>query len=544
MSAHTIAKIDEIYHLCAKLETPTILRVQHHALRSFLNALRLLSSALVADSSEFEWGHFFMRTRRLARALIWNPLPLKFSAPLGEEWTSYSENFLIRCRKGYPGAHSALTEVIKSVSALALTIENPLIDGLTRLGNLRNTGRHAILMRDIQYATQVQEELCGRIPSPMSIVTHHDLRGDIRFSTITIMGGMSLDWVPSFVFNAPRTTLLSGVQWQGGPIEHDFAKLLDFGLPGQQNGTDSERSTSLPQRGFKIIHSLDDSGGDGNDGATLEYLWHDEEIDELVRRTVNRSDTADHENINARLYLLENRNAVFLPDSPGQKVSVFDIDDVLEGNESGGTAKLDVRDLRVGDFLALRTQGAGDLLIDIANRIMGKQSSAIRANQFGWKSLLRELVTQKGLLEVSIMLLDQGSLRANEPNVRHWISEDNIRPDSDDDFLAILKVLGNGYLFDRLADEAKIIDSAHRRAGHRIRSALLKRASSIDIGQLLSSGRIDIELDDEDAGTLTAIRIVSRTDKTMPVPRHLTQKLIPLDESVFDVSLESDREKA
>jgi len=167
-----------------------------------------------------------------------------------------------------------------------------------------------------------------------------------------------------------------------------------------------------------------------------------------------------------------------------------------------------VAKLQPGMFLLLRTEGGGDYIVPIANRILGEDAAQLREMQEGWKTRLRGEVELRGLLPVCIDLLELGgSKHVNEINLRYWMSSKCIRPQDNNDFRAILKLVG---LQDKEAlyrDVADRIERAHRSAGFYIRKLLISQVTGADLHEIHKKGYMEFELPRSDGGSLTAFRI-------------------------------------
>ena len=114
-----------------------------------------------------------------------------------------------------------------------------------------------------------------------------------------------------------------------------------------------------------------------------------------------------------------------------------------------------------------------------------------------------------------IKLIDFGSLKANETNIRNWMSYKSIRTGDYNDFAAIMQLVG-------LCDKAKecweimgMIDTAHRKAGHHIRKLLLRKVLESDLDELQRLGKMEFELSEVDSGSLTAFRVRNISNEIM-----------------------------
>ena len=129
---------------------------------------------------------------------------------------------------------------------------------------------------------------------------------------------------------------------------------------------------------------------------------------------------------------------------------------------------------------------------------------------------------------MSIQLLELGSQKANESNLRNWMSPDSIKTFYRKDFTAIMKLVGLGQREKELWNNADKIHKAHIQAGQKIRHELFKVMSKINVLELQKSGIKEIHLDDEKVGSLVIIRVVEPTDNRQKMARNV----LPLYSSI------------
>jgi hypothetical protein len=201
---------------------------------------------------------------------------------------------------------------------------------------------------------------------------------------------------------------------------------------------------------------------------------------------------------------LERNYAVFL-DSEGSTTVIE-----LASNGKPVIEEIPVRDIESGRFIPLRNGGGGDLIVLFANRILGPKAEPTRTLQKEWKDRLRQQIDSSSIHSIASSLAKLGSSKAaNISNVRNWISESLIRPDDDSDFHAILRLVGLQDRKDEFLEAAKLIDSAHRRAGHEIRKRLLKKlVLEAKLDELKQLGFMTFELEEGDDSSMTVFRVV------------------------------------
>jgi len=170
-----------------------------------------------------------------------------------------------------------------------------------------------------------------------------------------------------------------------------------------------------------------------------------------------------------------------------------------------------------GVFVLLRSGGGGDFIVPVADGIMEKEGIRARACQKRWKELLRAQVLQYEYDKVVNTLTKHGSTRANPVNLKNWMSVRSIKTEFRNDFDAIMTTVGLEQDCATNWELMEIIDRAHRRAGHTIRSMLLEKVKTSDLSSLKRTGKMVFELDADAHISITAFQVKKVLDETMPV---------------------------
>ncbi len=166
------------------------------------------------------------------------------------------------------------------------------------------------------------------------------------------------------------------------------------------------------------------------------------------------------EQIQAKLFLLADKHAVYVEAEEGAKSYVLDPE--AESNER--VELLPGDELSVGMFLILRTEG-GDDRTALADRIMGERAGALREQQRTWKEKLRQLIRSSSSADVVRQLGAAGSVRANSSNLRNWAATRSIRTRDFMDFLAIMRLIDQEAEASRVWEEMGNIVSAPDKRG-------------------------------------------------------------------------------
>ena len=378
--------------------------------------------------------------------------------------------------------------------------ETNLLDFLATLVSKHRANNSAIAICDSRLIPQV-EETVQEIPqlATCEIVCPLNLKESKCYSSIFVVGAPK--WFPEYVFSAPRSTELHIIKhkWISGNWKPELILVSPYKSHGK---------TSQP------LEITDESP---------ELIKHDPEeliprinvqsiLDNALEQSVKLMNS-DEDVVLAKLLLLENDWAVFLEAEDNSSVDIIDLDE----EATNRVRRANIREVQPGVFILLRTEGGGDYIVPVADRIMGTFKEKARSDQKRWKALLREYVKKVGISKALIDLRSLGSNRATNLNLAHWMSFRGIKTESYDDFLAIMKLIGLERDAKSYWDTMGRIRNAHTRAGFTIRSMLLDLVNKSDMNKLKHYGKMDFELAEQGAGSLSAFRVIEVAKETVEV---------------------------
>ncbi len=211
---------------------------------------------------------------------------------------------------------------------------------------------------------------------------------------------------------------------------------------------------------------------------------------------------ASGELVEARVLLLAGDRAVAVS---GARGTVHIVEPELDGPKR--IRESEVNDLEVGDFVLLRSQGGGDLVVEVANQELGPNAPSLRALQKEWKAALRSRVAASTYPSIAAQLVRLGAARASTQNLRNWMSPRSLKTANKEDFAGIMQLIGREDETDRFWEAMTVLDNAHRRAGHSIRRMLISVVADADLRLLETEGAMEFELKAKEGGRLTAIRV-------------------------------------
>src|SRR5262249_8816072 len=137
-----------------------------------------------------------------------------------------------------------------------------------------------------------------------------------------------------------------------------------------------------------------------------------------------------------------------------------------------------------------------------------------------WKAALRKEVNQSTSAQVARRLRVLGASKASVENLRNWMSPRSLRTADLQDFAAIMKLVGLGRETDHIWHSMELLESAHRRAGLRIRQMLIEVVANAELEPLEVEGILDFELEVGDGGSLTAYRVEAISPTLVEVNEH------------------------
>jgi hypothetical protein len=249
------------------------------------------------------------------------------------------------------------------------------------------------------------------------------------------------------------------------------------------------------------------------DLTDVEALVPTVDWDALARASGSRgaAGSDEVEFVPAILFLLADGYSVYLEAADGPTIDVVvDID--------SGTPRLrseKTRAIARGDFVVLRSEGgSGDYIPGIADKRMGRRGVELRRLQLLWKDALRSEVRLKGFRQVERELRELG---VSSPNLRYRIWRNSLRSRDPNDFRILMEYIGLGGQAGEIWNAMGEIFEAHLRAGQDVRKLLEEAVLATDAEHLLQTGRVDVRLQEMDAGTLSVVRVDGRSPDTVQV---------------------------
>ena len=520
MTYISLSDVSAIYDCssCVKIKRK---RVKHNEFRSFCLALKSFERSLGEAVEEDYWREFLRPLRRYRFYLCAAPLPFNHPTVCQPESLELLRKHLLNCEFIYPNFKAAAQDIFNRLTGLSELCGNPLLDSVAELSARYREG--ALLLKESRLILAVEEILASSpVLSGIQVVVPSQLRGSTCYKTLAVIGPQRWFRECEYIFTAARAREIQIVHYNW---------ITDNWKPESVFVGSEKVPESAPE--YSLIPEAEEVKGSSGTEGTVNSL----EPEEILLPSLNWSQIAkkfcrsspesldrEEENIEARLFLLEGGEAVFLDADTSAMV--------IDGEADEPVKRIKVADMAPGMFVLLRTSGGGDYIIPLADRILGEKAQRTRELQQLWKTRLRKAVSSSNLLEVSVNLLDLGSALADEVSVSRWMSETAIRPKDDRDFDAILQFVGLGDRVDEFHEAARVLDSAHKRAGKHIRGLLIEQVRNSDLLQLERLGRMDFELPEADGGRMTAFRVVDIAPDPIMVATEMLARPFELESEV------------
>ena len=368
--------------------------------------------------------------------------------------------------------------------------------------------------------------------SKMKFVSPLDLRAETLFKRILLLGAPA--WYAhslEHIFQASRSSKITILCWdffwgEYNPYENHF---FSFATQDDQEKMGKVCGRKFSLKSQKMPEDIEIKPKLSSAVNLTQNISH--QIEEKLKKEWQYQENENHKN-SMRLYLLEDSYYTFLSNNEESRVDIIDIDTLHRKSWK-------VSDLEEEMYLLLRTEGTGDYVSIMADKIVGDEEKQ-KYDEISdtWKSLLESYLQRFGYEKTIKDLKSEGcSDVANADNLRNWISPRNIGLGKQEDFKALLTLIGHGEKHSIYWEVIRRRRAAHIKAGHALMKMLQAEIDGANMNNLRLTGIQDFELKGEwSAGSLTAIRIRRKTEivKEMPaswdgrleyLPRNLTEEL-------------------
>lgn len=480
----------DAYHAVAGKAGLSWRSMEHPELERFSEAVFTLSRLAKRQDDDTGWREFLYPARRARN--IATTVPLPFAHPsLGLSSLVDQLERLLPALRVYGGDEAGALggEATAAGRSVAELEDAPLLDAILDIAGNGGRVTNGVLLPIAEYTGAVREYV-GR--NDVEVLSRHDMAGLEPLGRLIIIGPLYWYEDHQFVLTSPRAPQLVVLKWAWYRERPPAATSLEG-----SRGAAGIRVRPLPvmQSAFQV--SADD------ERTTVDWRSVSNELS-------GHGDGDLAEPVLARPAVVAGRHAVLLPEDGDRLVWLLDPHAPPEHR----VVRVDVADLEPGHVIVLRTSGGGDLIVPIADEILGDEAPKLRELQHRWKVQLRSWVRQhRTVRRAAAELRRLGCSKANPQNLQNWLGDRSLRTEDRGDWQVLMDAAS-------LSEEAEAVwramaklHSAHSEAGMSIGRRLREMANTSPLDELLDSGRQLFAL--ARGGSVTAFRIEAFSPSTV-----------------------------
>jgi len=467
-------------------------------LDTYHSALKNFESSIALHALDDEWGPFLAFCGRYRFLLAATPLPPGMLVGQMMKWRINQGVYLDRLKNALdPHLERLYGLLLAAFARLQSDESSPLWQAAKKdlIETWETDAEIAVLCTDSRLSSTIQDYLSKEIEQigRCWVLRPSELKPCYMYDDFVAFGPTKRRYSDGseFVYTSPRsrslrlytpqifkTAVPSPYQFSGSP-HHNTGK-----------GGSSGVHTFAKPKAF-IIGELHESATENKDEQDEEWL------SSLPGLTLPSKPFEDHaideqwgdELFSVKQILLSADHAVFLLADGGIYRVGRDKDPETGIDVCSGVEHVDVVELGPGDIVLFQEQGGGSLVAEIANELMGGQTSEFRRSQAAWKDALISMVRAKGTYGISAMLKSKGASIRTVATVRNWCLPENIGPGSWKNFDLLLQLLDLDSQREMIFMATRAIRTAHRSAGFKLAGMLLDMMGGKSLDQLAKEGR-------------------------------------------------------
>ena len=460
--------------------------VAHPGLEEFSEAVLSLSRLAKQQDDDTGWRGFTYPARRARNIATTVPLPLAHPdlgiAPLFAQL----ERSLSALRVyGGDEAGDLGERVVAAGQALISLGDAPLLDAVLGLVEAGEDVNYGVLLPIPEYVATVGRFIGSMgLEHPIRMLSRHDLISVDPLDRLAVVGPLYWYRDHQYVLTSPRAPQIIVLTW-AWYREH---------LPARTALEGSRGHAGIKVQPLPAAAAAPQIGAD-EDRSAVDW--------QSVSRELSRSSENDlSEPVVARAAVLAGRYAVLLPEDGDRVVWLLDPHAPSEHR----VARVDVADLEPGHVIVVRTSGGGDLIVPIADEILGDDAAALRELQRRWKAGLHRWVRQRRTISrAAAELRRAGCTKSSPQNLQNWLGERSLRTEDRRDWQALMVAASLEAEAETIWKAMGRLHSAHSEAGMSIGRRLRDMANTSPLDALLASGRQVFGL--ARGGSVTAFRI-------------------------------------
>lgn len=482
-------------------------------LGKFSFALKRFIKLLDGSMEDPYWAGFIRSLKRYQFDLSATPWPVGRRQEYTRECRRNATERLQSCELMYPAFAEPARALVATLDDIVSCEHDPLLAELQATASGVKDGQRAAVIITESRLVSIAREAIATVPdyAQWPVLVPRNVRGLDTYDCLAVIGSPAWYRRAKYVFGAPRASAIHvlcydwmSIRWQPEPA-----------LVAPVRG-------SLQGRQIRLEYTPAVPGVTDEDVIPLMA-----DVDSVLQRAEREyASNSDYPRVNARLLVLEGDKGVFIEAEGDATVLVIDLNQVAERR----VQRIVHRNVEPGLYILLRTESGGDYVVPIADQILGDHAEELRDMQQTWKARLRLAVRKHGIDETAAALRNNGSAVASHQNLRNWMQDRTIATDDEQDFFAIMKLVGLQNKAQPYWDAMRTIRRAHQKAGTKIRRQLVQQVNKSDLAELERIGLMEFTLDKKTGGSLTAYRIKSLAERTVEVLPHRVDTPFPLED--------------
>ena len=510
---HLVDAVTQLYSVLS----PNVqcIAVKHEPFHQFHNALTILERHIKSEEIVDEYLLEPVRRLRYYRFEAC-AAPLDFNTQFLWRKQTLKDLFeqLDKCEELYPDFAVHFHNIFIQLSILHEAADNPLKAHVLKLISSASGKSVGLLLPEARFVVPVRNALyeSHRFSRKFEIISPSVLADNVVYSNVIMVG--TPRWYPNHVFNACRSANLQVVNFNW--LHDDWKPSSIFGnisnIAGKPSGSPfSTRLELVP--GWTRPADILPASSSQPELASL--------VNDLERSSAHQGES---ETLSLRLFILESGFGVFLEELNSAKIRVLS----LVGDLS--IDNINISDVLPGVFLLLRTRGGGDYITLIADRLMGDRAVPRRTRQELWKAGLRAEVATSGIEPVRSIIARQTGQTVTSGQLKYWMWSGSIGPQKPSDFVAVLTLLDMGEHQQQYQEDIKVLRHFHLLAGNEIAGQLKTLVQQANLQNLVSTGAAEFALTEYDGGSITAIRVLEKTNIILNLPTRRARQLFDVED--------------
>lgn len=498
----SLEHVSDIFECCEK-EKILLFPISHSSFKDYSSFLKKFKDDVGEDIEDFALLKLFRLMSRFGITLCTSPVDFSYTKEQSFDYLRELRKISKQLKFKFSNWDEQFEKCVRMMEGLYKSPKNPLLEKIIELNKKSNhESKNAIVVGTTEAIGPTKNTINRQYQTRnLRVLSEHSLYESDCYENLYIFG------TPRFyskrLYKSPRAKNIYYIyfDWLNGTID-DKANF----------------ASNIEKTSFQYIQyneHVQDKGFSTSDVFNLNVGYS---ADEIAKRHIQNASGQglEHEEVNAKLFLLENDYAVFVEAENDAKSLILNLSE--GGVEEEKVAKVENLKFKASDYILLKTDGDGDYIIPMADRILGGKAKKLRSMQREWKNNLLHKSIELGT-EVTIQVLnDLGCDIASKTNLRNWTSCKNIKTRRYSDFKAILDLCEMGRSSKDYWEAMKEISEAHQKAGARIRKNLIEKVNQTDSLEILTTGYIEFNLDIPNCGKIAAFRIKEIKASNVKVP--------------------------